>query len=165
MLHCFMFVLKSSSGRSEQRLHCDNTQKQFSFRALSNSAPGLWNVLLQTLRESESSSAFHRQLNTHLFSNQWLHHCPFFLLLCMCTFAHHLAKRLPQYLPRAWLSNGWLALCTNHHHHELHQHLSQRKKWWLVSFGMLSRTRHLHSCAVASCGILSDFTKTLELFI
>ena len=40
----------------------------------------------------ESSSPFRRKLKTHLFSNQWLQS------------VYHMAMRLPQYAPQAWLS-------------------------------------------------------------
>ena len=50
--------------------------------------PRVWNALTQVLRESESSSAFRRKLDTHLFSDQRLHHHPslrmlFFFSVCV----------------------------------------------------------------------------------
>ena len=57
-----------------------HAKQQLGFRTFSNSAPRLWNAPPQALRESESSSAFRRNLKIHLFSNQW---AITYLFLCL----------------------------------------------------------------------------------
>ena len=71
----------------------DRTQKHFSDSRLSLSPTlprdsGM--LFLQTLGESESSSAFSKQLKTRLFLYQWLHRhstLPSFFSLCVCVFS------------------------------------------------------------------------------
>ena len=50
--------LRRISGATEK-----HNEKQFGFRAFSNSAPKLWNALPQTIREADSSATFRRRLN------------------------------------------------------------------------------------------------------
>ena len=95
------------------------------------SGPRLWNALPQVQRESVSSPVFHRKLQIHLFLNQWLHYHPsLHLFLSVWIFFYHVAKRMPQYVPQAWLFQVCLgALQTDsHHYHHHHQQLLKTKK-------------------------------------
>lgn len=83
---------RSHPSPSQPRLRIPSAavkHEQFSFRALSNSCPKLWNALLQTIKEADSSSAFRRRLKRRLFFGRtyWLCTvCLFFILITVTVY-------------------------------------------------------------------------------
>ena len=97
----------------------NHTPKAVGFRAFYNSAPRLWNALLQASKQSEFSSAFPKKLNIHVLKSVIAPPSTSCFSLSVFSVVYHLAKRLPQYVPQAWLFYQCLGALQidNHHHH------------------------------------------------